>query len=177
MDPLLPAVIPSARLRIRCLAPGDEALLQETFSAAGDAFLPTTGFARPAPDAAAREIRAAAQSPGREVALLELADGAPVGAAGWWADYPEPAVALMGMLMIVPAHRRRGLAREALEALGRWLAAAGVVRLRAAAGYGDRAAQDALRALGFRELDERRHVSLEHRMRLMIGLWEREISP
>lgn len=164
----------SLRLSLRPLTPepGDAAALQRVFTAAGDHFLTVTGRPEPDADAAARELRACASTPGRAVALLSLADsGEPVGAVGWWARHPEPDVALLGMLLVIPEQRGRGLAREALSALGAHLAGRGMRRLRAAAGAGDERAHAILRALGFQAMDERRHIGLD-RGRVMIALFE-----
>lgn len=168
--------IRSPRLLLRLLGPGDEEALQGVFRAAGDHFLSITGRPEPDPDAAAREIRGSAATPGRDVALVTLGEGGePVGALGWWRGSPEPEAALLGMLMVVPAHRGKGIAREALGALEGWLAGQGIYRLRTGVGSGDRRAQEVLRALGFRELDERKHVSLD-RGRVMIALFEKELG-
>ena len=164
-----------APVRIELLQPGSEAKLQEVFEAAGDYFLPLTGHPLPHPDAAGREIRECGATPGREIALLRSGTGEPVGAVGWWQGHPEPDIALLGMLMIVPAVRGQGLARAALHALEERLANQGVLRLRAGIGSGNPGAQQFALALGFRDLDDRRHVSLDAG-RLMISLWEREIN-
>jgi RimJ/RimL family protein N-acetyltransferase len=161
------------RLEARILSPGDEEPLQRVFEAAGDYFLGITGEPAPAPDAAEREIRSCAGTPGREVALLRLhADGRPVGAVGWWQGNPEPEVALVGMLLVVREARGQGLAREALDGLAGSLATQGVRRLRTGAGAGDQRTQALLRALGFAPLDQRRHVELD-RGRIMLALFER----
>ncbi|HET7463932.1 MAG TPA: GNAT family N-acetyltransferase, partial [Longimicrobium sp.] len=125
------AVIHAPRLRIEPLGPGGEARLRAVFAAAPDWFLPT---GRPAdPDAAAHEIAGSAADPGRAIAAIRLAEtGEDVGAVGWWLHRPEAGMALLGTLVIATAHRRRGLAREALGALEGWLAELGVSELRTA---------------------------------------------
>lgn len=161
------------RLEARVLSPGDEEPLQRVFEGAGDYFLTITGEPSPAPDAAEREIRACASTPGREVALLSLrASGLPVGAAGWWRGNPEPEVALVGMLLLTREERGRGLAREALDGLARTLGEQGVTHLRTGVGAGDERTQALLRALGFAPLDQRKHVELD-RGRIMLALFER----
>lgn len=161
------------RLEARVLSPGDGEPLQGVFEGAGDYFLTITGEPSPAPDAAERELRACASTPGREVALLSLRDtGRPVGAVGWWQGNPEPDVALVGMLLLVREERGRGLAREALDGLAATLGTQGVARLRTGVGAGDERTQSLLRALGFTPLDQRKHVELD-RGRIMLALFER----
>lgn len=172
----LPDLASPTPVRIRTLAPGDEAALQRVFAAVGDHFLRVTGRAAPDPDAAEREIRGCAATPGREVALLLRGDDeVPVGALGWWQHHPEPDVALLGMLMIVPERRGGGLARSALAALEERLTADGIGRLRAGVAHSDTRAYAVLRALGFETLDQRTHVSLDYG-RLMISLWEKSLG-
>ena len=170
-----PILFSTARLRARQPGPGDEESLQRVFEAAGDYFLSITGRPEPDPDAAARELRSAASTPGRAVALLSLReDERPVGALGWWKGNPEPDIALLGMILLVPDQRGTGLAREALDGLAAHLAEAGVTRLRTGVGAGDRRLHALLGSLGFSPLDERTHVSLD-RGRIMLALFERGI--
>jgi RimJ/RimL family protein N-acetyltransferase len=174
--PAPPAALETERLDIRSATPDDVERLQRVFTAAGDHFLTVTGRPEPEPDAAEREIRGSLATPGRDVAIFTLREsGVDVGAAGWWAGSPEPTVALLGMLMVDPAHRRAGIAREALGALEMWLAGHGVRRIRSGVGAGDEKAHAILRGLGFAPMDERRHVGLE-RGRVMIALFEKEIG-
>jgi RimJ/RimL family protein N-acetyltransferase len=172
-----PAFFETERLLALTLTPSTAPLLQRVFEAAGDHFLPITGRAEPEPDAAQRELDSCARTPGRETALLLLREGGePVGALGWWAGNPAPDLALLGMLLLVPDARGRGLAREALAALEAGLAADGLRSLRTGIGAGDTRAHALLAALGFQPLDERTHVSLE-RGRIMISLFEKPLAP
>jgi RimJ/RimL family protein N-acetyltransferase len=165
---------PDPSLRLRLLDADGAAELQTVFVAAGDYFLPITGRAAPDPDAAERELRGAASTPGREVALVEREGGA-AGALGWWQGQPEPDVALLGMLMVVPALRGRGVAQDAVALLEARLRSEGVARLRAGVGSTDFASHTLLRRLGFAELNERTHVSLD-RGRMMLSLWEKPVA-
>lgn len=166
----------TARLRARALAGGDEETLQRVFEDAGDYFLTVTGRPEPDPDAAGREIRACEATPGREIALLALeASGEPVGAIGWWSGSPEPDLALLGMILLLPAERGKGLAREAVDGLAAWLGGEGIRRLRTGVGAGDERVHALLRGLGFSPLDQRKHVSLD-RGRVMLALFERELG-
>ncbi|MBW3572697.1 MAG: GNAT family N-acetyltransferase, partial [Gemmatimonadetes bacterium] len=131
--PTAPIDIETARLAIRALGAGDEDRLQRVFDACADHFAALTGQPGPARDAGAGELAASLATPGRQVALLTLLEsGQEVGAVGWWAGNPAPDRALLGMLMVVPAHRGEGLAREALEGVEVWLAGRGIAALRTA---------------------------------------------
>lgn len=151
----------TSRLTAQLLGLGHEPPLQAVFQASGDYFLRTTGRPGPDPDAAAREIRACAATPGREVALLTHREsGEPVAALGWWQKNPEPEVALLGILLVVPEHRGQGLAREAVAGLEGWLAAREIRRLRTAVGATHFPIHALLRALGFSEMSIRDHAAL-----------------
>ena len=149
------------RLAIRPLAAGDEARLQAVLEAGRDYFAALGDAPGPAPDAAARELASAASSPGRAVAVLEwLETGEDVGVVGWWRGRPEPDLALLGMLIVAPAHRGKGVAREAMAALEVWLAGRGVRALRTAFPYRRLALHPVVRALGFREMSIAEHAKL-----------------
>jgi ribosomal protein S18 acetylase RimI-like enzyme len=152
-----------------------ESELQAVFRAAGDHFTTVTGRPEPDRDAAEREVSSAGSVEGREVFLVRLRErGQAVGAIGWWEGHPEPDVALLGMLLVDSRRRREGLGREALTAVQQALRARGIRELRTGVGAGDTRRQDALRALGFAPLDERKHVSLD-RGRVMIALFRKEL--
>lgn len=156
-----PAVtLETARLALRQLGPADAERLQAVFCAAEDHFLALTG-AGPGADAAEREIAGCMATPGRTVALATLLDtGEDVGAVAWWEGNPEAEVALLGTLIVAPAHRGSGLAREALEGLEMWLRGRGIVRMRAGVLRRYRPANLFLQALGFTELSIREHTKL-----------------
>jgi RimJ/RimL family protein N-acetyltransferase len=164
----------SDRLQAKPLRPGDEAVLQTVFEAAGDYFLPITGRPAPDADAAEREIRSCEAVEGREAVVLYADDGFAIGAIGWWEGSPEPDIALLGMILTVPDKRGVGLAREGLSALEHHLASRRITRLRTGVGAQDEQRQAFLRALGFTPMDERTHVSLD-RGRMMISLFEKSL--
>ena len=167
-------IIRSARLVIRPLGLDDAPRLQAVLEAAPDHFAVVAGDAAASPDSAAHEIREAAARPGREVALVSLADGTDVGALGWWAAHPEPHVALLGMIVVVPEHRGGGVAREALAALETRLAEQGIAQLRTAFQRHRRAIQPVVVALGFREMSIREHTKLGL-AGASISLWEKDL--
>jgi GNAT superfamily N-acetyltransferase len=154
-----PPALESPRLILRALRPGDEARLQAVFDAAPDWH---AALGRPAdPKAAAAEVGASASAAGRQVAVLTLREtGYDVGAVGWWGEKPEPGVALLGTLLVVPAHRGLGLAREALAALEGWLAADGTRELRTAFPRRLLPLHPLVTALGFREMSIAEHQKL-----------------
>ncbi|HSU17210.1 GNAT family N-acetyltransferase [Longimicrobium sp.] len=158
-QPSPPDVIESPRLLVRTLRPGDEARLQVVFDAAPDWH---AALGRPAdPDAAAREIAASADKAGREIAVITLREGGQdVGAIGWWRANPEPHVALLGTLVITPAYRRSGLAREALGAVEAWLAEGGTTEMRTAFARALLPLHPLVKALGFREMSIAEHQKL-----------------
>ena len=167
--------IETPRLLVHALAPGGEARLQAVFDAAADHFQLVGGAPAP-PDAAQREIASCAATAGREVALLSLLDtGEDVGAVGWWTGNPEPGLALLGMLMVVPAHRGKGYAREAVDGLEVWLAGHGARGLRTAFPWRRRAMIPVVRALGFREMSIAEHQKLGL-SGAGTSLWEKEIG-
>jgi GNAT superfamily N-acetyltransferase len=171
-----PLELETDRLLLHTLATGDEARLQRVFEACADHFAALTGAPSVAPDAAAGELAACASTPGRGVAVLTLAaTGEDVGAVGWWRGNPEPDRALLGMLMIHPAHRRQGLAREALGALEVWLRGQGIVALRTAFQRRRLAVHPIVRGLGFREMSIRDHALLGLGG-VGVSLWEKPVG-
>lgn len=171
-----PLALETDRLLLRALAPGDEARLQGVFDTCADHFAVLSGKPGPDADAAAGELSACAAEAGREVVVLTLLEtGEDVGAMGWWAGNPLPDRALLGMLMVDPAHRGRGLAREALGALEVWLAGRGIVALRTAFQRRRLAAHPIVRALGFREMSIAEHTSLGL-AGAGISLWEKPVG-
>ena len=154
-----PLPIESPRLLVHALGPGDEARLQAVFDAAPDWH---QALGRPAdPTAAAAEVAASAAAEGRAIAVLTLREtGEDVGAIGWWRERPEPGVALLGTLLMVPAHRGAGLAREALAVLEGWLAGGGTRELRTAFPRRLLPLHPLVKALGFREMSIAEHQKL-----------------
>ena len=171
-----PTVIETPRLLLRLLGPEDAEALQRVFREAGDYFLGVTGRPEPDPDAAERELQGCAATPGRDVALASLrGTGEPAGVLGWWRGSPDPDVALLGMLLVVPGERGKGIAREALGALEGWLAGEGIRRLRTGVSARDRRAAAVLPALGFERMSIRDHQALGLDM-AHLTLWEKGIG-
>lgn len=155
------------------VGPGDEAALQAVFEGAADYFERLTGKAAVDADAAAREIRSAAETEGRHAAIIRDA-GEPVGAVGWWAGSPEPEIALLGMLLVVSSRRRRGHAAAGLRLLESRLAGSGIARLRTGVAADDGLAQRFLEGVGFESMDRRTHVDMDGG-RLRIAFYEKEL--
>jgi GNAT superfamily N-acetyltransferase len=156
-----PAGWETERLAAQLLRPGSEALLQMVFTRAADYFVRVSGQPGPEPGAAEQELAACVATPGREVALLTLLDdGEPAVVLGWWRGNPEPEVALLGMLMVVPEQRGQGLAREALQGLQEWLRGQGIRRVRTAIHASAFAEHRLLRRLGFEQMSIREHSAL-----------------
>jgi GNAT superfamily N-acetyltransferase len=171
-----PLELETDRLLLRTLAAGDEARLQRVFEACADHFGVLMGLPRVPVDAAAAELAACAATLGRAVAILTLAEtGEDVGAIGWWLGNPEPDRALLGMLMIAPAHRRQGLAREAMGALEVWLRGQGIVAMRTAFQRRRFAVHDIVQALGFREMSIAEHALLGLGG-AGVSLWEKPVG-
>jgi RimJ/RimL family protein N-acetyltransferase len=154
-----PPRIESPRLEIRALRSGDEARLAAVFAAAPE-WLAVLGRAADSA-AAAQEIAGAAASAGREIALLtDRETGDDVGAIGWWLHRPEPGMALVGTVVVVPPRRGEGLAREALGAVEAWLGELGVRELRTAFPRRILPLHRLAAALGFREMSIAEHQKL-----------------
>jgi GNAT superfamily N-acetyltransferase len=171
-----PLELETDRLLIHPLGAGDEVRLQRVFEACADHFAVLMGHRAVAPDAASAELAACAATPGRAVAVLTLVEtGEDVGAIGWWRGNPEPDRALLGMLMIHPAHRRQGLAREALDALQVWLRGQGIRAVRTAFQRRRFAVHDIVQALGFREMSIAEHAQLGLGG-AGVSLWEKPVG-
>jgi RimJ/RimL family protein N-acetyltransferase len=167
--------IGNERMALRLAGPGDAAELQTVFERVPDHFVRVTGRPEPGADAAERELRAAAETEGRQVALVREATGADaVGALGWWVGHPEPDVALLGMLLIAEDARGRGLAREALGLLEHRLREEGISRVRTAVAAEDQIARAVLEALGFASMDQSKHVDMDGG-RLRIAFFEKPL--
>jgi ribosomal protein S18 acetylase RimI-like enzyme len=132
VDPL-PA-ISCAKVRVAPASEADAPALQACMDAARDYFVLTEGA--PADAGAARDLLAdAAADEERRVFLLRPRDDGPaIGFLDLHLHQPEPGVAHVGVLALVPAARGRGLGREVVEGLARSLVAAGFTALRCSVG-------------------------------------------
>jgi ribosomal protein S18 acetylase RimI-like enzyme len=118
------------RLLARRAAEAQVAQLQSCLDAAPDYFVETEGRAAD-PDAAARLIADAEADPQRRVFLLEARrGGAAMGLLDLMADYPEPGVAHVVLLLLRDGCRGMGYGREVMEALEAALAIAGCSAVR-----------------------------------------------
>ncbi len=120
--------------------------------------LPDLGFEDPfgflADDARLVEMRLAqldaepADAPWLLRAIVERATGAAVGRINFHSRPDDHGAVEIGYT-VVPAHRRRGIAREAARALWRWAAEHGALVLRASVAPGNEASQRLIRSEGF----------------------------
>ena len=125
---------PEGAYSSRRLGPPDLKGLQDLFVRASDYFEIATG-APPPPDEASRAFVAGPPTKSvddkRIVGVFD-ADGVMVGVIDALVDWPEPAVWSIGMLLVDPTHRRRGLGTAAVTAFEGWARAEGARRLRTA---------------------------------------------
>ncbi len=118
----------------RLLAPPDLGALQSLFERGADYFEIVTG-APPAADEAPRAFVAGPPQKSvndKRVIGIFAADDTLVGVLDALTDWPEPGEWTMGMLLLDPAHRHRGLGRGTLDAYERWAATEGARRVRTA---------------------------------------------
>jgi GNAT superfamily N-acetyltransferase len=150
--------------------------LQALYEGAADYFEVLAGDARVDPETARHELTQSSAQPGRTAAVITLQDGSDVGALGWWAGRPSAEVALLGMVLVLPAHRGAGIAGEALAALQGWLAGQGVTELRTAIPYARLPrVRDLLAGLGFVPMSIAEHTRLGM-AGAGISLWEKPLA-
>ncbi len=128
------ALGPDGQYHTRLLAPNDLRALQTLFERAADYFAIATG-APPAPDEAPRAF--VAGPPTKDVSAKRVvgvfaASETLVGVLDALTDWPEDGTWSIGMLLLDPAYRGRGLGGHVLDAFERWAATEGAVRLRTA---------------------------------------------
>lgn len=125
---------PEGAYSTRLLAPPDLRALQSLFERGHDYFELVTG-APPAADEAPRAFVAGPPQKSvndKRVIGVFTGDEALVGVLDALTDWPEPGDWTMGMLLLDPAHRRRGLGRALLDGYERWAATEGARRARTA---------------------------------------------
>jgi GNAT superfamily N-acetyltransferase len=125
---------PEQAYATRLLAPPDLRALQALFERGHDYFELVTG-APPAADEAPRAFVAGPPQKSvndKRVIGIFTADETLVGVLDALTDWPESGEWTMGMLLLDPAHRRRGLGRATLAAYEHWAAAEGAQRVRTA---------------------------------------------
>lgn len=89
--------------------------------------------------------------------VIALRDGAGslIGIIDLIRDYPEPGVWYIGLLLLHPDHRGRGLGQATVEALADWVQAQGGMALGLGVVNQNKAAVRFWRAAGFQELNRR----------------------
>ena len=128
------ALGPDGRCSTRRLGPPDLAALQALFSRGADYFQIATG-APPTPDEAARAFvggpPSKAVSDKQTIGIFDDA-GTLVGVLDAIPDFPADGTCTIGMLLLDPAVRGRGVGHAALAAFEAWTARRGTRRLRTA---------------------------------------------
>lgn len=131
MDGILPGHAPH---RTRRLGPPDIPALQRLFERAADYFEVATG-APPGPDEGERAFVGGpptkSVSDKQTIGLFDGDDGL-VGVLDAIPDFPAPHVCTIGLLLVEPRSRGRGLARALLAAFETWMTGAGTRRFRTA---------------------------------------------
>lgn len=125
---------PDAAYSTRLLAPPDLRDLQQLFERAADYFELTTGRP-PARDEAPRAFVGGPPTKNvkdKRVIGVFAPEEMLVGVLDALTDWPEPGVWAMGMLLLDPAHRSRGLGRAVLAAYEAWAAGEGARSFRTA---------------------------------------------
>jgi GNAT superfamily N-acetyltransferase len=118
----------------RRLRPPDLVALQRLFVRAADYFMLSTG-APPAPDEAERAFVAGPPTKpvnAKRVIGLFTTDGTLVGVLDALTDWPADGTWSMGMLLLEPAHRGRGLGSRLLAAYETWARTQGAQQFRTA---------------------------------------------
>jgi GNAT superfamily N-acetyltransferase len=129
-----PSLGPDGRCATRRLAPPDLPALQALFTRAADYFAIAAG-APPAPDEAERAFvggpPSKAVSAKQTIGIFDDA-GTLVGVLDAIPDFPADGTCTIGMLLLDPAVRGRGVGRAALAAFETWITRRGTRRLRTA---------------------------------------------
>lgn len=136
--------------RVRELEPDDEESVLALFDAAEDWFTAATG--RPAAPGDVQSLCYALPGTAafEDKALLVIeADGRIVGLVDAVLRHPTAASCAVGMFLVHPAHRRRGLGRRAAAVLLADVAARGFTEVVASVSEGWQPGRDFLTALGF----------------------------
>jgi L-amino acid N-acyltransferase YncA len=107
--------------------------------------------------------------------LRRRSDGRVVGWAEVLDEHPRDGVPWIGLLQVHGQEQRRGLGREAAEALVGWAAARGATVLRVGVDEGNTAGAAFGQALGFSAVDERERVGPDGPVRVTV--LERRLEP
>jgi L-amino acid N-acyltransferase YncA len=102
-----------------------------------------------------RDVAVARMTPGRQLLVLRLREGSIAGVLDWVDESSSDGYPWIGLVLLHAAHKRRGLGREAVEALLDELRSSGVAALRAGVIPGNEAGAGFTRALGFVVVEER----------------------
>ncbi|MGW2636139.1 GNAT family N-acetyltransferase [Streptomyces sp. NPDC001348] len=151
--------VPGERVVVREPVPADEGPLLDLFEACEDWFVAATGLPS-APGDVQSLFYALPEGarPEDKVLLVVERDGVVTGLVDAVLDHPEPGVVSVGMFLLAPWARGRGLGRAVAGSLLE--RAEGVTRVRATVAPGWRAGEGFLRRLGF-VLEEESAVGAE----------------
>lgn len=107
-------------IRLHPLDPGQAPLLQAVYDASGDYFRQSSGQPAAA-DQAAADLQASGQDEARHI-LGIFWEGDMVGVIDLRFGDPGPLDTRLGLILLAPDHRRRGIGSLALRILEAWLA-------------------------------------------------------
>jgi GNAT superfamily N-acetyltransferase len=169
---------PDGRCATRRLAPPDLPALQALFTRAADYFLIATG-APPAPDEAERAFvggpPSKAVSDKQTIGVFDEA-GTLVGVLDAIPDFPADGTCTIGMLLLDPAARGRGLGGAVLAAFEAWMTRRGARRLRTALVMHHAAGLAFLRRAGYVEVS-RHDATAAGPARPAITVFEKDARP
>ena len=137
-------------VRLREIAPDDEPALQAVFAAAEDWFVALTGdHALPGDVQSLFWSAPEGVSPADKVLLVVEHDGEVAGVVDLVPGHPEPGACSVGLFLLAPAHRGRGVGTAAARSLLDLAGRRGISRVTVAVPAGWDASATFLSGLGF----------------------------
>ncbi len=143
-------VMPRPDVRLREIEPQDEAALQEVFGAAEDWFVAMTGdHAQPGDVQSLFWSAPEGVSPEDKLLLVVEHDGEVAGVVDAFPGHPGPDSCSIGLFLLAPAHRRRGVGTAVVRLLVEHARERGIGRVRVAVPAGWEPGIAFLTRLGF----------------------------